>query len=118
MIIQQGESVPFGYGLVRVCWERHNAYEVLPIPVCWIKRFYYWTIQKTKLFEWEKALLKKQQKDWKKITQVLEKLDSIYIRVRKNNVPNPYWGSFSLDELIRLGEEKQVIEWIETFINK
>ena len=114
MKIQKGESIPLGYGLVRICWEEYHTYEVLPIPICWIKRFFYWTVNKTKLFDWEKKLVKKQTENWEKIIRILDNLDGIYIRAKVKDS----WGSFSLGELVKLGEEKQIIDWIKQVILK
>lgn len=113
MYIQEGDSIPFGYGLVRVCWERYHTEEFLPIPICWIKRFYYWTLCKTKLFDWEKELAKKQTENWDKIIRVLDNLDGIYIRAEINKK----WESLSLMELIKMGETKQVVDWIKDLLN-
>lgn len=60
-IIYEGEKIPFGYGISIIRFDC-MGYEVLPIPLNYIKRFWYWTIQKTKLFNWEKELLKRKEK--------------------------------------------------------
>jgi hypothetical protein len=74
-----------------------------------MKRYWLWTITKTKLFSWEKVLVHKQYENIGEMINILENFDSIYIRAMVKNK----WGSFSLDELIKLGEKKQVIDWIK-----
>lgn len=94
----------------------------MPIPICWIKRFWYWTLHKTKLFNWEEEIRKfqKDQRDtirkdqWDTIIRILENLDRISIRAK---VKGEWWDSFTLKELIMVGEEKQVINWIKDLFN-
>ena len=108
MTIREGQAVPFGYGLVRVRWDMFNAYEVAPIPICWIKRFWYWTLHKMKPFDWEKKLAGARKKDRQKIKRIADNLDGIYIRAKVDGA----WGSFSLSELMRSGNGKQAMDWI------
>lgn len=112
MFIKEGEKAPFGYGLVRYCRERYHTCEYLPIPICWIKRFYYWTLYKTRVFDWEKEMAKKQTENWNEIIKVLDNLNEIYIRGEVDKK----WESLSLMELIKAGETTQVINWIKDFL--
>lgn len=41
MIIFEGQIIPIGYAVVRKS-PVHLGYEVLPIPLHWLKRLYYW----------------------------------------------------------------------------
>ena len=58
--------------------------------------------------------VKKQTENWEKIIRILDNLDGIYIRAKVKDS----WGSFSLGELVKLGEEKQIIDWIKQVILK
>lgn len=59
--ITEGESLPFFFGHCRFCFERPNTREVAIIPLCWIIRFWYWTLWKYKPNEFEKQLIQAQK---------------------------------------------------------
>ena len=114
MFINEGEAMPIGYGLVGISFER-LGFEVLPIPICWIKRFWYWTIQKTKLFDWEKELSKRQLNTHRKLADVLDNLERTYIRAEVIDwaTGEKRWKSVSLMDLIKNRQEKDVVKWIK-----
>lgn len=61
--INEGEMIPLFYGLVRYDFARNQS-EFLPIPLNYIKRFWYWTLLKTKLWNIEKDLIRKRHVIW------------------------------------------------------
>ena len=64
-LISEGEAMPLFYGLVVHRWEYFDKREVAPIPYCWLKRFWYWTLQKTELFDWEREMIRAQRNRFK-----------------------------------------------------
>jgi len=121
MKIKEGDRIPIGYGFAGIDYSSlRYEYEVLPIPINYLKRFWIWTLHKTKPFDWEIKSMEGKRKQLKELYRILENMDSIYIRAKTNysggGISPDGWGTYSLLELLKIGEKQQVIDWIkETF---
>ena len=117
MKIKKGEKIPFGYGYA---WANYTTltFEFFPIPLNIIlrnlRKFYFWLVSSKRDDEFLRAFKKgweignKQGEQSSKLVWE-DFLKRTYIRAKDKNEK---WGSFSLIELIEMGQEKQALDWL------
>ena len=63
--IDEGDKIPFGWGFVRITIEYADGIEVMPIPLNYIMKAWYWTVRTTKLTKFDKELAKAKDNGWR-----------------------------------------------------
>jgi len=83
-ILKEGQKIPFGYGLVGPVYEYYRSVEILPIPLNYIKRFWYELLDRDYKYlrskEWIKQLQKEREETRQQALDIIKSQNILFTK--------------------------------------